>query len=54
MKEDNFNDNLEDDEDDVPEEEMWTQFSRERSPYESDEDYKERMEDLDNFYDHFN
>lgn len=31
----------------------WSQTSRERNSYETDEDYQERMEDLDNYMDGF-
>lgn len=39
-------------EDEENEEDLeWSQTSWDRNPYESDEDYEERMEDLDNMLD---
>lgn len=31
------------------EDDAWSEMSPERSPYESDEDYRERMENLENY-----
>lgn len=36
------------------EEDPWSDMSRERSFFESDEDYRERMEDLDDLADYYN
>lgn len=42
-----FDDDL--DEDDLDEDETFNDMSWEKDPYESDEDYEERMEDLNSF-----
>ncbi len=41
-------------EDYYDEEDGFSDMSYERSPYESDEDYQERMEDLDDFSEYYN
>lgn len=41
------------DEDDSYDYDDWNEMSSERGAYESDEDYEERQEDLDNFLDGF-
>ncbi len=41
------------DEDETQESMEWSEMSSERGSHESDEDYEERMEDLDNFSDRF-
>ncbi|MDL2241647.1 hypothetical protein LJB91_01910 [Bacteroidales bacterium OttesenSCG-928-L03] len=49
MKEE-YNDEFDDDEFD----DGFTQMSRERDPFESQEDYEDRMQDLDDMGDYYN
>lgn len=39
---------------DEDDEEGYSDMSFERNPFETDEDYEERMEDLDDFADYYN
>lgn len=48
MRNKNEDDYLEEDDD------SFSDMSNERSRFESDEDYQERMEDLENFSDYYN
>lgn len=42
------------DEEDWDEEDPWSEMSRERSPYESDDDYEDRQQDLNDWAESFN
>ena len=52
-EEDESEDKYDYDDDETQESMEWSEMSSERGSHESDEDYEERMEDLDNFSDRF-